>query len=128
MLTCLECFYTFEYKYGVGMMYSDLENVLCLIHYTRKNKVKEILQNENVQKTTYYHSAYKCPKCSTLYNRFYFKIEYNNNQVYKSFFKCSKCKTILNEIDEDELRNSICPECGKRKMGESELNLTFNWD
>ena len=118
---------------GIGMMYSSLENVIDLVHYARRKKILDILQNHEVNKHEgiwgnpfYEHRLYRCIDCNQLYGRFYVKIEYNDNKSYETKFKCSKCKTKLKAVENE--RNVIkypCPLCGRKEL---HIHRELLWD
>lgn len=123
-ILCQNCGYEKSFMLGIGMMYSSLENVIDLVHYTRRKRILDILQNHKVLKhediwdnPLYEHRLYRCIDCNQLYERFYVKIEYNDNKIYETKFKCSKCKNELKAVENEEnVKKYPCPECGKKEL------------
>lgn len=119
----VECF-----QLGIGMMYSSLENVIDLLHYTRRPKVLDILNNHAVADTDYSHELYHCPRCHRLYERFHVKIIYivdDEEKVYETSYACPKCKTPMQIITEDDLPQIPCSSCGEKAL---QVIETMCWD
>ena len=122
---------------GIGMMYSSLENVIDLVHYARRKKILDILQNHKViigeyrwGNPFYEHRLYRCLSCNQLYERFYVKIKYDDHKLYETKFKCSKCQNELKAVDdvvddEENIKKYPCPECNKRGFSIQEVVM---WD
>ena len=115
------------FQLGVGMMYSSLENVIDPLHYTRRSQVLDILHNHLVEDTECYHAMFHCPKCHRLHNRFYVKIVYDHDQVDETAYNCSKCRTRLEVIEEDDLSDIPCAECGQKTQYVDEEYMLM-WD
>jgi len=105
------------------MAYGSLAHVIDLVHYTRRKKIRDILHNHTVipgsweHPNPYYtHSCYRCDKCNRLYNRFYVKIQYDNDFIYETIFKCNLCKNQLKEFDPASISDLQCPKCGKTSL------------
>lgn len=120
---CGNCDYMDEFHLGVGMAYSRLENVIDLVHYIRRKKIMDILQNHTLipgswehPNPLFTHRLYRCEKCNKLYNRFYVKICYDIDLVYETIFRCNRCKIQLKVIDPANIPDHPCPVCGKATL------------
>jgi hypothetical protein len=72
--------------------------------------VLDILQNNKVTKSEYYHGLFRCLSCNQFHGRFYVKIEYDDNKIYETKLNCKKCKTELEPVeDEENVKNYPCP-------------------
>ncbi len=107
------------------MQYFSLENVQNQIHYTRRPKVKEILDNHEVKHTDYAHTLYYCRSCHSLYERFHIKILYDDDQIYETAHSCSKCGKLLVRIREEEIPQLPCSSCGEFEL---KMERSFYWD
>ena len=121
---CTNCDYIEIFQLGIGFMYSSLENVIDLISPKRKEKVLNILQNEEVHTVDYGHELFVCPKCNTLASRFEFLISYNNGKTYGPYFRCPECRLKLVLLKEP-IENIPCPKCGDRTLTQFEA---YMWD
>ena len=132
VLACDRCNCSFEGRTGKGMMYYDLNKLIPMIHYTRRKRLQEILDNHQVNHTDFDHRVYRCTKCLRLGTRFYVNVEYDNNQTFETVFKCSKCKhhledvsTLFNHLDFKEKIPFKCPNCLDFSLGVTDLIM---WD
>ena len=135
---CQNCGYERDFKLGVGMAYSSLENVIYLVPKGRRERVLDILRNHKVIQRISWHRLFQCQSCNRLYGKFYVRIEYDDNKVYELKFNCSKCKTELqvvdaveilenmeDELDEEGLKNYPCPKCD---ITELSFHVSSLWD
>ena len=125
LITCKNCDYSKEFELGIGENYSSLEVVQKQLHYTRRSKVKEILENHDVKGTDYAHELYHCPICHSLYEQFYIKIVYDNNQIYETGFGCSNCGKVLKRLREEDVPKYPCCNCGEFTL---KVERSFYWD
>ena len=124
-VSCENCDYSKEFELGVGMMYSSLEMVQDKLHYTRRPKVKEILDNHDVKDTDYSHELYHCRSCHSLFERFHVRIVYDNDQTYETAYACSKCGKLLVRIKEEDVPKMPCYSCGEYAL---KIDVAFHWD
>ena len=125
-VTCKTCREEESFWLGIGMMYSDLKNVITNVHYTRRDVVLKILDEHDVSKTKFEHRLFYCQKCHRLYERFYVKILYDSSELYESIFKCNKCKRVLSPVDDlERIKGIPCSKCGKISLDYVE---DLNWD
>jgi len=116
-ITCSHCSNSQQFMLGVGMLYESLENVMHIIHHTRRRTIKDVLENHAVHKTEYEHRLYHCAKCSGLFERFYVLIHYDRDQAYETLFKCQKCKKNIEPIDDsDKISQIACAKCGRKAL------------
>ena len=127
-ITCKSCNYSDSFTIGVGMLYSDLKNVIDLIHYKRRDIVLDILENHKIKFCDFGHEVYTCSKCNNLYSRFYVEIDYDEDKKYLSKFKCNRCKTELTKLKDSELENPLNLPCPKCKNISLEQSPTMLWD
>jgi hypothetical protein len=114
---CTNCHSAKSFTLGVGFLYSSLRSVMNVIHYKRRPLISEILDNHDVHATDYEHRIYRCPKCNRLYERFYVKILYDQNDVYETIFRCGKCRITLEQVkDEMEASSYPCAFCGQKAL------------
>jgi phage FluMu protein Com len=107
------------------MSYAGLIYVMDRIHHKRRAIIKDILNNHMICDTEYEHDLFHCEKCGKLYERFYVRIEYDDNEVYESVFKCKQCQTILRRVPEEDHRSLECPSC---KQATLTTNEYLDWD
>jgi DNA-directed RNA polymerase subunit RPC12/RpoP len=114
-LFCQDCGYEVELLSGIGMMYSSLENVLFLVSKARREKVKKLIQREDLSEVHYKQTIYSCPDCSLQESRLNYRIEYGEGEVYQPYFLCSRCRTRLAEDDQPRLTDH-CPVCDSKNV------------
>jgi DNA-directed RNA polymerase subunit RPC12/RpoP len=125
-VSCSSCGFAQHFTVGVGMMYSSLDQVINLLHYTRRKKVLGILNDHEVHETDYEHRIFECPKCENLRGAFWAKIFYDNDQTYETEFICRECNKRMEPVLEPkQLRGNRCPNCGERRLNITEDIL---WD
>ncbi|MBW1766010.1 MAG: hypothetical protein JRJ65_03045 [Deltaproteobacteria bacterium] len=125
LVSCKKCDYSKEFKIGVREMYTSLEKVQKKLHYTRRTKVKEILDNHDIKDTDYAHELYHCSSCHSLYERFHIKIIYDDNQIYETAHSCTMCGKILVRIKQEEVPKLSCSRCGESAL---KADMAFDWD
>jgi len=110
---------------GLGIAYSSLEEVLdSAVHWRHREKIRMILTSTKPDMIDYEHLLMACPRCESLYSRFYVNIRKNNEVLYESRFSCPKCRTRLVSAKKsiDEYR---CRSCGQRML---EHDGDIMWD
>jgi len=153
---CTSCNYSISVKEGVGMMYSPhavfygccndesqnwsiaFPDGLCepgrplLEELVRSKDTKErafsLLEAGAIPTDDYGHELYVCRKCHHLFNRFYFRVQAEDEE-YEPDYRCSHCKTLLKRADlkpdHETLRvvyrnnkdaNWHCPQCGNERL------------
>lgn len=85
-VVCSNCGYEDSFFLGVGRIYSDLRNVINLVHYTRRKQILDILDNHKVKECEFSNELFTCEKCSKLAERLFIEIEYDENEKYVSEF------------------------------------------
>jgi len=139
VLRCKKCGYEKGFQLGIGMMYSSLEHIIDCVHARRRKLILGILKNKTIPQHKdhpfetnpfYEHRVYRCKTCNKLYQRFYVKIDYEDNGVEKTYetrFSCSKCmKKLLPAGDNsDVIKKHPCPCCGAKKLEKTQGGF---WD
>lgn len=123
-IECQSCEYIKTFSVGVGFRYSSLERVINLVSSKRREKVLDILHNQDVHEVDYRHKLFQCPKCYNLESHFDFSIIYNNNKKYAPYFRCHECRTKLDPVREP-IKNIPCPICGRNELTQY---TTLFWD
>jgi hypothetical protein len=124
-ITCQFCSYSHEFTLGVGMEYSSLEKVIDIIPRSKRPDVQKIMDNHNIKQTQKAHELFQCQICNRLYDIFYVKIIYDNDQVYETDYRCYRCGGPLVLRNENDLSKLPCPRCGGEGLSASETML---WD
>ncbi len=125
IVQCENCSDSNEYMIGVGMMYSSLKKVVDFLDYSKKKRVKSILESNEVIDSDYSHELYHCSHCNAITEHFYLRVNYATNQVYETLYICGKCRVNLNKIEIDALLQLPCSKCGGKKLKADENIL---WD
>ncbi len=116
-ISCQHCDYEKQFRLGVGMNYSCLENVMDCLHNPKKKEIKNILKNHVVMSTHFEHFLFRCRKCNQLFERFDVKIMYKRGdelETYKTVYNCPKCKHQLRRVRKYQTAEKFpCPECQK---------------
>ena len=113
---CGNCGREVTYALGIGMAYSSLEAVIdAEVHWRQRAKIREILKTAEPDTEDYERRLYACPKCETLYSRFYISLRRNNARLYESMFRCPKCRVSLVPAEED-ISLYRCQNCGKQTL------------
>lgn len=118
-LKCKECDYSQNFFLGIGMMYSDLKNVVNEENIKSKKLRKDIMEitdNHSVEESTFSHELYRCEKCGKLYRKFYVELHYDEEKVFKTEYHCVKCRETLKIVDVDKIENIACPKCHNRRL------------
>ena len=98
------------------MMYWPLRDV---VRYTRGNArrtLQDIVENHRVDSAEYGPRLLACPRCDTLHERFYVRVDYDEGKLYQgklfeTEFRCGRCQTPL--IDPQKpITRYRCSECG----------------
>ncbi len=122
---CQNCGKEEIYMLGIGMFFSSLENALYMAAPRPKRKrIQEILSSCKLPISDYEYKLYTCPRCNTLYNRFYVNIYDNDISVYESKFKCGKCRKKLIEAKKG-IHNYNCSFCGRNAL---KIKQELLWD
>ena len=124
-VACRECGYMDCYTTGVGMMYGNPESVVDLVHWRRRDRVRQIIRNHRVVDNEYEHRVYRCAKCDRLCGRFYIRLVYDEGEVYETKFSCWRCRKPLARIGEEQIPEMPCPGCRKHGL---ELFPGVMWD
>lgn len=115
-VTCSSCGWTREYMLGVGMAYYSLEAVLDkAVHWRQRGKMRELLEGSKPDFADYEHRLFTCPRCETLYERFYVILVKVNSVLYESRFRCPRCRGRLVPGDGDIARYR-CRSCGEKTL------------
>lgn len=125
IVSCENCDDSKKFKLGVGEMYTSLEKVQKKLHYTRRPKVKVILNNFDVKDTDYAHELYHCSRCHSLYERFRVRIVYDDDRIYETAYPCTKCGKQRDRIKEEGVPKMPCCSCGEFA---SRVDVHLCWD
>jgi DNA-directed RNA polymerase subunit RPC12/RpoP len=118
-LKCKECDYSQNFFLGIGMMYSELKNVVNQDNIKSKklrNNILDIIDNHSVEKCSYSHQLYRCEKCGRLNRKFYVELHYDEGKVFKTEYNCVKCREPLKVVDTDYVEEISCPQCCNKKL------------
>ena len=122
---CSHCDDYKEYTLGVGMMFSELENIIDLFSQKTRSKISD-LKNENViQNTDFSYELFECSQCDTVHSRLNLEITYDENKVYAASYRCYECKGALRRT-EKEIESFKCRNCGNRTL--KEFSGGYMWD
>jgi Zn finger protein HypA/HybF involved in hydrogenase expression len=121
---CNSCNYMRNYLLGKGFMYASLKKVIHLVSPQRREKVLDILDNEDIHEVTCQHELFQCPKCQHLESRFNFSIKYNEHNKYEPYFRCPECRSKL-IILKEPIEEITCPKCGRKDLTQSTFMF---WD
>ncbi len=111
------------------MMYWPLEAVIRHTRGHARRTLQEIVDNHQIVSSQYGHRIFACPRCDTLHQRFYVRVDYDESkqyhtQCYETMFRCGKCRTPLTERDKP-IHGYRCAECGSYALKDE---VRINWD
>ena len=122
---CSHCNDYKEYTLGVGMMFSELENIIDLFSPRTRSNISN-LQNENViQNTDFSYELFECSHCDTVHSRLNLEITYDQNKIYAASYRCYECKRALKRTKK-EIESFKCRNCGNRTL--KEFSGGYMWD
>lgn len=126
---CHDCERQFMLKLGVGMMYWPLQAVIRYTRGTARRRLQAIVDNHEVISSEYGHRLFACPRCDTLHERFYIRVDYEErgrfgNSTYETEFRCGRCRATLVEPGKP-VSGYRCSGCGSYSLEEA---VTLEWD
>jgi DNA-directed RNA polymerase subunit RPC12/RpoP len=112
---------------GVGMDYGSLMDVIDIIkNKSVKVQISEILKYHKVNEENFTHNIYICNKCGNLYERFFVKLNYDDNQIFETVFSCYKCRKPLFLVENEEVLEKMpCPKCKNKAL---HIDTSILWD
>jgi transcription initiation factor IIE alpha subunit len=126
IVQCSNCSMKRDFYLGLGWAYSSLETVIDAIHPSKREEVRRIFKDHKVLQRETGWRLYLCGKCKRLYDRFWVKIKYDDDQVYKTEFTCPKCGGKLSHLrDTARISDLPCIYCGERTLA---VEGEFLWD
>ena len=122
---CSECDDYKEYTLGVGMMFSELGNIIHLFSPTVKRQITTLQCEKSIENTDFSYELFECSHCDSVHSRLNLEIAYNDDKVFTASYRCYECTRIL-KITEREIETFKCRKCGNRTL--KELPGGYLWD
>jgi hypothetical protein len=114
---CRNCDEINQFTIGVGFFHSSLDKAIHCTNGNVKNRLQEIVSNHSISDADYEHRVLVCPICNTLHERFYVRVNYDEDKVFVTNFRCGKCRTALVELDKP-VEECNCSMCGSQSLEE----------
>ena len=124
MTRCRDCQEQSNFLLGVGMMDWSLEAVIPRTKGSVRLKLQDIVATHQITDCDYKHRMLACPRCDTLHNRFYVRVEYGEGRLYETVFRCGKCRRLLIEPHKP-ISDYRCSNCGSYSLDDGAMG---NWD
>lgn len=124
MTHCRNCGEQFSFTLGVGMMYWSLDAVIPFTRGKARRTLQDIADHHQVVDANYSHRMLACPKCDTLHERFYVRVDYDVDKHYETVFRCGKCRTLLVEPAKP-ISGYRCSSCGSYSLDDGSMGC---WD
>jgi len=115
-IKCSNCHRSKKFLLGVGWDYDSLERVVSFLPPGKQPAVQEIIQNHSVDNTEYSRELFHCIYWNRLYDRLYMKIYYDGKEEYETEYFCKKCEAKLEKIDESQVTEIPCSNCGRKTL------------
>ena len=121
---CDDCGHDDEYLFGIGFVFSSLENVIELLPGRKWQAANDLYKNNKEAEFIYDgYEVYQCEKCASVQNTFLVEAkDKNNNILFSSVNKCGRCKKPRKKIKhtETEIKNFKCPKCKSTNLSYKE--------
>ena len=121
---CRKCQNQETHLFGIGMIYSDLSNIISFFTPGVQKKVLELEGQHRFEEVDYSHDLFECIHCDTAHSRLSLEIKYSGSLVYKPQFKCYECKRKLKPTNRD-VGSFKCRKCCSYDLVETNY---INWD
>jgi DNA-directed RNA polymerase subunit RPC12/RpoP len=124
-IRCGTCSAKQDFLLGVGWDYFSLDTVISALHPGRRAEVRTILQGRDLHQRESGWRIYLCGECKRLYNRFWLKLEYGDNQNYETEYECSCGGKLYQFLDLGRISDLRCSRCGEKTLV---MEDQFLWD
>jgi len=121
--TCLDCGYSQELRWGVGMRIFDQSQILKLLDPAERQRVEKLLEEDPDARLSTHQQLFYCSNCGRQQSRLAHQLSSGDQTIYRPEFSCSICDGALEREEEIRWLES-CPECGSVRIQES----TGDWD
>ena len=107
---------TKEFYLGVGWDYDSIKKIVSFLPPGKQPAAQEIIKNHSVDNTEYSRELFHCSCCHRLYDKLYMKIYYDSKEEYETEYYCEKCEAQLEKIDESQVTEIPCSNCGRKTL------------
>ena len=122
---CSECDDYKEYTLGVGMMFSELGNIIDLFSPTVQSKITALQCENSIENADFSYELFECSHCDTAHSRLHLEIAYNDDKIFTASYRCYECKGPLKRT-EREIESFKCRKCGNSTL--KKLPGGYLWD
>jgi DNA-directed RNA polymerase subunit RPC12/RpoP len=125
---CKSCSYSKMLMVGSSFMEFEYPEVLEYIHPLARPKIEALDNSEKIQGSIHHKHFYQCKDCNHIFDAFVITVYDNEKKPHKVELLCEKCNSHVESLDEEDLGNCSCPECGNKTLYKDEDDIRVMWD